>query len=153
MGSNRKMHYKLGLTMPCLNGMKYCSLKWNAFSFYWVHLSSFLWFHGRTWRGPTQNLNIHQNQYDCSARYFMEIVISNAIVILNFILKNELEKGNVKNTFMGNDFCCIMRSVFLWRRCSHSSFVLFSWSTIIKYHIAKYCEATFFNIIAIMMIE
>ena len=85
-----------------------------------------LWFHGRTCIGLTQNLNIHQNQYDCSARYFMEIVISNAIVILNFILKKELENENTKKTFMGNDFCCIMRSVFLWRRCSHSSFVLFS---------------------------
>ena len=85
-----------------------------------------LGFHGRTCIGLTQNSNIHQNQYDCSARYFMEIVISNAIIILNFILKNELENENGKNTFMGNDFCCIMRSVFLWRRCSHSSFVLFS---------------------------
>ena len=85
-----------------------------------------LWFHGRTCIGLTQNLNIHQNQYDCSARYFMEIVISNAIVILNFILKNELRNGNVKNAFVGIDFCCIVRSVFLWRRCSHSSFVLFS---------------------------
>ena len=85
-----------------------------------------LWAHGRTCIGLTQNLNIHQNQYDCSARYFMEIGISNAIVILNFVLKNELENKNTKNTFTGNDFCCIRRSVFLWRRCSHSSFVLFS---------------------------
>ena len=84
------------------------------------------WFYGRTCIGPTQNLNIHQNQYDCSARYFMEIVISNAIVILNFILKNELRNGNVKNAFVGIEFCCVIRSLFLWRRCSHSSFVLFS---------------------------
>ena len=85
-----------------------------------------LWFHGRTCIGLTQNLNIHQNQYECSVRNFIEIVISNAIVILNLILKNELENENTENTFVGIDFCCIMRSVFLWRRCSHSSFVLFS---------------------------
>ena len=91
MGSNRKMHYKPGLMMPCLNGMKYCSLKWNAFSFYWVHLSSFWWSHGRACIGLTQNLNIHQNQYDCSARYFMEIVISNAIVILKLYWKTSLK--------------------------------------------------------------
>ena len=65
-----------------------------------------LWFHGRTCIGLTQSLNIHQNQYECSVRHFIEIVISNAIVILNFILKNELENENTKNTFMGNDFCC-----------------------------------------------
>ena len=74
-----------------LNGMKYCSLKWNAFSFYWVHLSSFWWSHGRACIGLTQNLNIHQNQYDCSARYFMEIVISNAIVILKLYWKTSLK--------------------------------------------------------------
>ena len=85
-----------------------------------------LWFHGRTCIGLTQNLNIHQNQYECSARYFIEIVISNAIVILNFVLKNELENKNAKNTFVGIDFCCIMRLLFLWIRFSHSSSGLFS---------------------------
>ena len=118
MGSNRKMHYKLGLMMPCLNGMKYCSLKWNAFSFYWVHLSSFWWSHGRACIGLTQNLNIHQNQYDCIARYFMEIVISNAIVILKLYWKTSLKME------MWRIHSWEMIFVVLWDQCFYGEDVL-----------------------------